>query len=387
LFVVAGLFFCSCVSANRPSLDRSSVEEGSWNTKRVDQTSATAVAPPTNKPSDLVNQPAAAPLVLSQTVTPERLLEFYLRHQNTTSQMGEDDQQLISIVSLPQERRSLGEAVLALSAIKVAMKETGAVAAGQGESDLAGKPVGMPTPISPKKPVASTIASTTSLEKMMQTRQVDFAAAMEVNPFLQTHAVFAMAAAVLDKSADAPQYKEKLRGAIQVQASRWASLAPKPAVGPLVMAPAYMGGYPGMVPPGSTPPGTPTGLPTPQPVDMSMLGTNPLGDAEILINQNRFKDAVAKIRQVPPGHGQYAQAQDKLKVYSNRAVQELRRKAAKAIQDANSASDSKTRVTYLQQAKTQLESALNDYPEADMLGTVRENLEFISGNLEKLKTP
>jgi lipid II:glycine glycyltransferase (peptidoglycan interpeptide bridge formation enzyme) len=77
-------------------------------------------------------------------------------------------------------------------------------------------------------------------------------------------------------------------------------------------------------------------------------------------------------------------AQEKVKEFSNRGVQDLRRKAADAFQNARPVSDPKARASYLQQAKGYLEEALKDYPDATLLPTVRDNLRMITRDLEQL---
>jgi hypothetical protein len=63
----------------------------------------------------------------------------------------------------------------------------------------------------------------------------------------------------------------------------------------------------------------------------------------------------------------------------------LRRKAALAFQSALPVSDSKTKSGYLKQAKSYLEDAIKNFPDATQLPTVQDNLRVISADLEKLE--
>ncbi len=77
----------------------------------------------------------------------------------------------------------------------------------------------------------------------------------------------------------------------------------------------------------------------------------------------------------------FDQAREKIKIYSNRAVQDLRQKAAQAFQNAMPVADNRAKAAYLKQAKELLEQALKDYPVADQLDTVRDNLAVITRDL------
>ncbi|MCX6130965.1 MAG: hypothetical protein NTX25_18145, partial [Proteobacteria bacterium] len=81
----------------------------------------------------------------------------------------------------------------------------------------------------------------------------------------------------------------------------------------------------------------------------------------------------------------FDQAKEKIKVYSNRAVQDLRQKAAQAFQNAMPVADDRAKLAYLKQAKDLLELALKEYPTADQLDTVRENLAVITRDLSGLE--
>ena len=66
------------------------------------------------------------------------------------------------------------------------------------------------------------------------------------------------------------------------------------------------------------------------------------------------------------------------------AVQDLRQKAARAFQSSLPVVDIKTKAAYLVEAKNYLEEALKEFPAADHLATVRENLAVITRDLQTI---
>ncbi|NRA44511.1 MAG: hypothetical protein HRU09_06100 [Oligoflexales bacterium] len=109
-----------------------------------------------------------------------------------------------------------------------------------------------------------------------------------------------------------------------------------------------------------------------------------LKDAQTLLDQGEHYRAVERLRSMSEDSLFYATSMEKIKEISNVAVQELRRKAARAFQSAKPIADRKTRAAYLTEAKDFLEQAIELYPTADQIPTVRENLEVINKSLEVL---
>ncbi len=100
-----------------------------------------------------------------------------------------------------------------------------------------------------------------------------------------------------------------------------------------------------------------------------------------------FKESAAMLARVPANSPEFPEAQSQLKTTSNTAAQELRRKAAAAYQNSLLVSDVETRKSYLTEAKKYLETALADFPAADLKSTVKDNLEKISLQLNELQKP
>lgn len=109
-----------------------------------------------------------------------------------------------------------------------------------------------------------------------------------------------------------------------------------------------------------------------------------LKDAQALLDQGEHLKAVERLRSMSQESVFYATSLEKIKEISNVAVQDLRRKAARAFQSAKPIADRRTRAAYLSEAKEFLQQAIDLYPTADQIQTVRENLEVIDKSLEVL---
>lgn len=119
--------------------------------------------------------------------------------------------------------------------------------------------------------------------------------------------------------------------------------------------------------------------------DLFRRGDNILLEAESLATQGEYQSAIKKIATIAK-HSPLSQiAQEKRIEISNKAVHDLRKRAALAFQKAGPITDRNTRVAYLNEAKTYLEQALTLYPQAENLQTVRSNLVIIARDLEKLR--
>lgn len=119
--------------------------------------------------------------------------------------------------------------------------------------------------------------------------------------------------------------------------------------------------------------------------DLFRRGDNTLLEAESLATQGEYQSAIKKIATIDKNSPLLQIAQEKLIEISNKAVHDLRKRAALAFQKAGPITDRNTRAAYLNEAKTYLEQALTLYPQAENLHTVRSNLVIIARDLEKLR--
>ena len=105
-------------------------------------------------------------------------------------------------------------------------------------------------------------------------------------------------------------------------------------------------------------------------------------EAQELVNKQAFKQAKSKLLTISKESLYYETSIEKIRTISNLAVQNLRRKAAKAFQSAKPIADRKTRAAYLAQAQDYLLDAITNFPDSDQIRTVRENLDVIKRSLE-----
>lgn len=119
--------------------------------------------------------------------------------------------------------------------------------------------------------------------------------------------------------------------------------------------------------------------------DLFRSGDNTLLEAESLATQGEYQNAIKKIATLEEHSPLFQIAQEKLIEISNKAVHDLRKRAALAFQKAGPITDQNTRAAYLNEAKSYLEQALTLYPQAENLHTVRSNLVIIARDLEKLQ--
>ena len=115
-------------------------------------------------------------------------------------------------------------------------------------------------------------------------------------------------------------------------------------------------------------------------------GEDKLNRAKKLANKHRYSDAIAMLDSVTEDSPYYSTKREMIKKYSNLAVKSLRRKAAQSFQSAIPAPDIGAKLDYLKEAEEHLIDALEDYPEADQLEKVRENLEIIQSRIKSLES-
>lgn len=246
-----------------------------------------------------------------------------------------------------------------------------------------------------------------TIESLAQQRSLDFPRAIETNPFLQSPAAQRMALRAIDKSSDSQAYKDKTFGGMRRITDQWTShqVSLNKAMGaatiaamPAQTAPGSMDNQPGTGTALTGPPGVtkgdgagplPEALPPTKQLEVKAVEVGKedaaLSEAQNLADAGKYQEAIAKASGITSSSAAYPKAQDRIKTFANRAVQELRMKAAQAFQGSLPISDPKARTAYLERARKFLEEAIKTYPQADQLGTVKENLAVITRDIEKMK--
>lgn len=228
-----------------------------------------------------------------------------------------------------------------------------------------------------------------SLEKTFAELQVDLASTIRSNPNMQNQASLFLAKQVLATTKNSDSYRAGLMAAIHEKGAQW----PELLVEDNPPSPVTDGGIPPTeATPVPSPPlvsEVPSTTPMPSPAsaipssNLDLMGSDTLLiAAQKLADRSDYKGALEHVARIKADDPFYAQAQEKQKQYSSRAVKELRAKAAEAFSNAVPLNDSTMKNNYLRQAKLYLEQALNEFPTADGLDTVKENLEAVNRGLE-----
>jgi tetratricopeptide (TPR) repeat protein len=211
-----------------------------------------------------------------------------------------------------------------------------------------------------------------SIESNAEKRKIDIPSVLALNPLLQSYRIQSLALNALSIAYTSEEFRTKLKDGVNKKASFWASLG-----NPVQKNTESTAKLPGNADKtdNSVQPALPFGA--------SNFGSDDsiLQLAQTLADRGQFSKAVAKLDELKENSPLYAEAQEKIRETSNRAVQRLRRLAAKAFQSAIPVSDLKAKSTYLNDARKYLETALNNFPNADQLSTVRENLAVINRDL------
>lgn len=347
--VVAPFILAGCVTAGKrephPSGADAVAKEGS---------KAEPGAPGDGKP-----KLEAEPVGIGGTPSVADQLAFVQRHSSPAAPFGEKDHQLLAALPGKPEPGSVAEAALAVGLVKAVNNPLDTAKPSFDEQDIGG---------------GAAKSSAASLESRCRERGLDLPGALAGNPLLATHGFAKQVVDALDRHRVSDDFKADVQSALKRNAELWASLS----------------GELGAAAPGSEPP-PPEDTPAPvisddaplNPADLKGVDSA-LAEAEALADRGDYQAAIKKAKTLPASSPMRSTAQEKVKEFSNRGVQDLRRKAAEAFQNARPVSDPKARAAYLQQAKSYLEEALKDYPDATLLPTVRDNLRMVTRDLEQL---
>jgi hypothetical protein len=268
------------------------------------------------------------------------------------------------------EPESMAEAAIALVCIYEAIPEFSGKTQGFTETEL------YPAAAGGKGPGG--VQKSESLESFGEKRKINLPGALDRNPFLQSYRVQSLALKALEHANSSDAFRDAIVLAVRHEAQTWADLGAKIGIDPSNSIKVVET--------------TATKLPDPKAIQPALkfnngdIGTDDtaMQDAQNLADKGQYKQSVARLSELKEDSPLYAAAQEKIRDSSNRAVQELRRLAAKAFQSAIPVTDLRTKAEYLKEARTHLEAALSTYPQADQLGTVRENLAVINRDLLRI---
>jgi len=329
------------------------------------------------------SRPAAgqAPLVLAP-VPDSQIADFAARHALSVASLTESDEALLNRMPNQPQAGSIHEAALVLGIVK-SFNPVNNAGNTFSESDINAAQTTSRDTEKPSEPTGK------GLEGAALARGVDLPGALEVNPFLQSAAVVRMIGLAADKGGNSEAFNKRLRAAIAKQTGEWRTLSERYGSDTATAAVSTSAlNQPVASPSASPEPGTP---------EVSKIlegnaGVSDLHSSDLVINeavklanQGEFDKAIETVRRVQKDSPLRKLSEEKAMEFANSAVREMRRKAAHAFSAANQANDSGTKSSYLEKAKTILEEALLKYPDADQVGTVRENLTVINRDLERIR--
>lgn len=227
-----------------------------------------------------------------------------------------------------------------------------------------------------------------SLENTFGELQVDLASAIKNNPHLKNHESLLLTKQLLASTKNSDSYRAGIIAALKESGATWPDIvaddlppsgaADSPAVDAAIPPPTTEA-------PASEAANPASGSLAPAASNLDLMGSDTLLiAAQKLADKRDYKGALEHVTRIKPEDPFYAQAQEKQKQYSNRAVKDLRTKAAEAFSNATPLNDSNAKANYLKQAKMYLEQAINDFPVADGLDSAKENLEAVNRGLDAL---
>ena len=319
----------------------------------------------------------------------QRLFQYVVALSDITQPFTNADKEFLSSLPPAPESGSLREAAIVVGTLRSCLEEAQDVQSFK-EKDLnvAGENASMPNQsIANPSPNTSSkkLTAANSLERRLGDKQVQLVQSLQKNMLLRSHRVFHLVQKALSVTDNSEAYAKELNQLIVDEASQWAQLLPKSPMAPTVPAEAAQS--------------LPVAAEAPLDKDEQTRGMTPLvlspnsqqpegilASAQQLADNGQFKQAVDQARKIAVGDPAYNAAKEKINTFSNQAVQSLRQKAAQAFQNAMPAADAAVKSAYLEQARAYLQQALSDFPEADSLDTVKENLAVITKDVERIDT-
>lgn len=108
-------------------------------------------------------------------------------------------------------------------------------------------------------------------------------------------------------------------------------------------------------------------------------------EAQGFADKDDFQKAVQSTKSIPKDSTEYQSIKEQIVQWSNRGVIELRRKAANDFRTGQNNTNLSTKSSMLSKSRSNLLKALDEFPDATNLDTVRDNLRLVDQELEKTK--
>jgi hypothetical protein len=241
--------------------------------------------------------------------------------------------------------------------------------------------------------------SRNSLQSKTQEKGLDLIESLSSNPYLKGRTVYLMAHDALQKGGNSSGFAQNLYSVLRKETSDWEQFATKLASTPQSPNSATAATVPTSAPnaltdakPPIPSPGVTSSNTSPDQVSTSSNGlTEPsaegaqiLAKAQELAAKEQIEQAILAAKKIPQNSESYTAARQNIKIWSDRATQDLRKQAAYQYRASSATNDPSGKRVYLAKARSLLEEALTRYPESSNLETIKENLEIINGELSRL---
>ncbi|MDA9951143.1 hypothetical protein N9D31_01085 [Oligoflexaceae bacterium] len=215
-----------------------------------------------------------------------------------------------------------------------------------------------------KSPTSS--ESMAPLSSLAAEYRINILQELNENPTLQSAGIFAMALKAGAK--ESSEFKRSLASLVQQKISQWKSVSSD--LSPFIKSTGESSKYV---------------LESQNDVADIRLADLALVEAGRLAGLKKFQEAVTLAESISEKNPLFQNSREKIRMFSDQAVMDLRRKAALAFQNALPVTDRKIKLSYLTEAKSYLESALDKYPQSQKLDKIKENLDVITRDLNNLE--
>ena len=239
-----------------------------------------------------------------------------------------------------------------------------------------------------------------SLEVRGREKGLDIIAALSSNTYLKSLDIYRMTLDALNIGGNSPIFLQNTMAVLREEAQHWQDFARIAGVSPQPLAPTnstQMNSAQPQVEDNNVAVTSPS-TPSPIPADLSGENSLPtkisepnseaarlLAKAQELASKDKIDQAINEAKKVPEGSENYTAARQNIKIWSDRATQDLRKQAAQHFRSSSAAPDASGKRIYLSKARSLLEEAINKYPDSSNLETIKENLDIINQELGRLE--
>jgi hypothetical protein len=306
---------------------------------------------------------------------------FFSRMVVTENDYTENDRQIFNSIPASPSGGTIHEAALVIGVLRDVLTPIGA------QRELARASDG-------------TSVSRNSLQSKTQEKGLDLIEALSINPYLKGRAVYLMAHDALQKGGNSSGFVQNLYSVLRKETSDWEQFATTLAGTTQSPNAATTATLPSSASNARVDAKPPTPSPTvtspnmnPDQVNASSSGlaepsaegAQILAKAQELAAKEQIEQAILAAKKIPENSESYSAARQNIKIWSDRATQDLRKQAAYQYRASSATNDPSGKRVYLGKARSLLEEALTRYPESSNLETIKENLEIINGELNRLE--